>query len=100
MPITFYNEGVVDICRKLKGGEKMPRNDGTGPMGLGSMTGRGMGYCQSGITRTSGAGFCGRRVGRGNRRMFAAEPLSPQTLAEEKALLEQRIAEINALMPK
>ncbi len=28
-----------------KGGVLMPRFDGTGPAGMGSMTGRGMGYC-------------------------------------------------------
>jgi hypothetical protein len=48
----------------------MPRGDGTGPLGLGPMTGRGMGYC---------AGFpvpryinprWGFRRGRGFRRMY------------------------------
>jgi len=32
---------------------KMPRRDGTGPMGMGPMTGRGFGVC--------GSGFYGRR---------------------------------------
>lgn len=41
----------------------MPRGDGTGPMGQGPMTGRGIGYC-SGNTQAGfvGAGF---RMGRG-----------------------------------
>lgn len=29
----------------MKGGILVPRYDGTGPNGMGSMTGRGMGYC-------------------------------------------------------
>ena len=37
----------------MKGGIKMPRRDGTGPMGMGQMTGRGLGFC--------GNGFYGRR---------------------------------------
>ncbi len=57
----------------------MPRGDGTGPMGMGPMTGRGAGYCNGvaapgyadpvEFTRGFGCGF-GR--GRGFRRMFYA----------------------------
>ena len=48
----------------------MPSGDKTGPRGLGSMTGRGLGYCASysapGYTKGSGMGFGrGRRVGFG-----------------------------------
>jgi hypothetical protein len=57
----------------------MPLGDGTGPRGMGSMTGRGLGYCtgsgQPGYaTRVSGrggAGFnrgSGRGMGRGRGR--------------------------------
>ena len=50
----------------------MPRGDGTGPMGTGSMTGRGAGFCAgyavpgfiNGIPGRGGMGF-GRRRGRG-----------------------------------
>jgi hypothetical protein len=58
----------------------MPRGDGTGPMGLGPMTGRGSGYC-AGFTAPGFAnavfGFCGggrgvRGGGRGLRRMYPA----------------------------
>ena len=51
----------------------MPRGDGTGPMGYGPMTGRGMGYCVAvpgylnpgyGPGRGLGRGF-GRGLGRG-----------------------------------
>lgn len=53
----------------------MPRGDGTGPMGMGPVTGRGAGYCTGyaipGFANYEGAGF-GRRMGggRGFRRMF------------------------------
>lgn len=57
----------------------MPFGDGTGPMGLGPMTGRGMGYC-AGFQRPgfmnpySGRGFFGRGMGmgRGFRRWYRA----------------------------
>jgi hypothetical protein len=49
----------------------MPRGDGTGPGGLGSMTGRGLGYCAGystpGYTRGPGMGL-GRGFGRGRGR--------------------------------
>lgn len=35
----------------------MPYLDGTGPMGRGPMTGRGLGYCGAGAGRMAGAGF-------------------------------------------
>lgn len=46
----------------------MPRRDGTGPMGMGSITGRGAGYC-TGYTSSE---FTNRKFGfgRGNKRMF------------------------------
>jgi hypothetical protein len=55
----------------------MPRGDGTGPIGMGPMTGRGAGYC-AGFTAPgyanpvgyAGGFVCGFRRGRGFRRMF------------------------------
>ena len=48
----------------------MPRGDGTGPMGMGPMTGRGMGYCTGyAMPVYKNAGF-GMGRGRGFRRMF------------------------------
>lgn len=38
----------------------MPRRDGTGPMGMGPKSGRGMGSCSTGSNRGTG-----RRIGRG-----------------------------------
>ena len=48
----------------------MPRGDGTGPMGMGPMTGRGMGYC-AGVAAPgyAGCGF-GRGRGRGCRNKY------------------------------
>lgn len=56
----------------------MPRGDGTGPAGQGSMTGRALGYCagfsapgyaNSGFGRGFGMG-AGRGMGRGRRNWF------------------------------
>lgn len=46
----------------------MPRRDGTGPMGMGSMTGRGLGVCAGVNAPVYGGGLgrgCGRAFGRG-----------------------------------
>ena len=56
----------------------MPRGDGTGPMGMGPMTGRGAGFCAGfalpGYANPIGYGF-GFGRGRGFRRMFYATGL-------------------------
>jgi len=56
----------------------MPRGDGTGPMGMGPMTGRGAGFCAGfavpGYANPIGYGF-GFERGRGFRRMFYATGL-------------------------
>lgn len=97
----------------------MPRRDGTGPMGQGPLTGRGMGCCV-GVERTNrgfeyGMGFgrgLGRGLGRGNRmnprggrgyQDFFFVPgndsneNSPQykdMLVEQKAMLARQLAAI------
>lgn len=48
----------------------MPRRDGTGPLGMGPMTGRGMGYCAGFVTPAFGNAGFGTGRGRGFRRMF------------------------------
>ena len=63
----------------------MPGGDGTGPMGMGPMSGRGAGYCAGypvpgfmnpvGGRGFSGRGFRGRGGGRGRRNMFWATGL-------------------------
>ncbi|MGI6548430.1 MAG: DUF5320 domain-containing protein [Syntrophomonadales bacterium] len=90
----------------------MPRGDGTGPMGRGSMTGRGLGYCSGADSAGYGIGR-GMRPGRGSRRGIGRVPgrgmgrgfgrlgcpatAVPQKdlLQEEKRLLEHRLDLIN-----
>jgi hypothetical protein len=67
----------------------MPRGDGTGPAGMGSMTGRGAGFCAGygvpgylnpgvgwGFGPRGGRGFFGRGGGRGRRNWFWATGLT------------------------
>jgi hypothetical protein len=83
----------------------MPRGNGTGPMGLGPRTGRGLGYCSGyphpgymnpygfgrGLGRGWGRGF-GRGWGRGwgwpSRFDYPYSP-EPPTLKEEKEMLNK-----------
>ena len=84
----------------------MPFRDGTGPMGLGAGTGRGMGGCV-GTNPMAGAAplGLGLRRGRGcgggrgyGYRYFSAQP-SAETrraiLADQKQMLEQQLAAVN-----
>ncbi|MDD5018411.1 MAG: DUF5320 domain-containing protein [Eubacteriales bacterium] len=48
----------------------MPRGDGTGPMGMGPMTGRGAGYCTGYAAPGFANGGFGMGRGRGFRRMY------------------------------
>jgi hypothetical protein len=83
--------------------KEMPRRDGTGPIGQGAMTGRGMGICNGGdnIQYGYGVGY-GRRTKFNCRRGFsryygAGAPVFQQldSLKEQKELLERRLKEIN-----
>lgn len=78
----------------------MPGLNGTGPMGSGSMTGRGLGYCQTGIARAPRNSVFGCGFGRGNRRISAAYAPNAELLTQEKATLEKRIAEIDEFLKK
>ena len=55
----------------------MPRGDGTGPQGMGPMTGRGAGYCAGygvpGYMNSIGGGGLGRGFGRGRGGLDARE---------------------------
>ncbi|MBI9094413.1 MAG: DUF5320 domain-containing protein [Sphaerochaeta sp.] len=83
----------------------MPYRDGSGPMGQGPMTGRGMGPCAGGARlmggRGMGRGFGGRRgMGYGMGMGFAPPIYAAPTkemLLSEKAILE---AELQALEEK
>ncbi|WP_010243381.1 DUF5320 domain-containing protein [Acetivibrio cellulolyticus] len=86
----------------------MPRGDGTGPMGMGSMTGRGAGYCSGKVT--PGFANClggfgrGLGAGRGYRRMFYAtgvpgvlrNPVNNGQIYDEKAVLENQEENLEA----
>lgn len=84
--------------------KEMPFRDGTGPMGAGAGTGRGMGGCfGTNLSTNAGAFGMGMRRGRGcnhgfGYRNFVAQP-SAQTrravLADRKQLLEQQLAAVN-----
>jgi len=67
----------------------MPNNDGTGPQGMGAMTGRGLGPCGGGMRRGGSRGL-GR--GFGFRRGFT----TPVTLTKdkEKKILEADLKDI------
>jgi hypothetical protein len=100
----------------------MPRMDGTGPMGAGAMTGRGLGRCDSenvaearttptrgygmGYIRGCGRGFArgaGRGMGlgrgRGMGRGFAAGYVNPENrkdlLQRRKDILQERLSMVN-----
>ncbi|WZL72342.1 DUF5320 domain-containing protein [Clostridiaceae bacterium 35-E11] len=76
----------------------MARRDGTGPMGMGPMTGRGMGLCRSGKSRSgikAGFGY-GRGMGRcffyGNAAMDAE--VEKSMLQNERTVLEARLKDV------
>ena len=99
----------------------MPRGDGTGPMGMGPMTGRAAGYCAGYATPgfanpAGGRGFWGRGRGRGgwgfrngfgaggspgygSVPMTMAPPAAPQqeleALRQQAASLQNALNEIN-----
>ncbi len=64
----------------------MPRLNGTGPMGEGPMTGRGMGRCGNGMGMRLGYGC---RNGFGFRRFISPKNELSALEEEEKMLLEQ-----------
>ena len=88
----------------------MPRGDGTGPLGLGAITGRGLGLCRGaqggglGWGRGLGLALCaygvGKRLGRGHgcQRTGADQDHEGEAkrLSQLKADLEQRIELVNA----
>lgn len=80
----------------------MPRRDGTGPMGAGEMTGRGLGICTGvnatnyGIGLGQGLGLARRcGFGRGFSRKIVVDEVSSKTqkelLQEQKDILQNRL---------
>ena len=86
----------------------MSYRDGTGPMGQGPMTGRGMGPCAGGARLMGGRGM-GRGNGIGRGRGFGmgmgfvppvyAAP-TKERLQSEKAMLEAELKAINEQLTK
>ncbi|NLO10121.1 MAG: DUF5320 domain-containing protein [Clostridiales bacterium] len=85
----------------------MPRRDGTGPMGAGTMTGRGLGSCTGANTIKYGAGLgigiglglaCRHGYGRGLGRRLGINQISTKSskdlLLEQKELIQSRLEEI------
>jgi hypothetical protein len=76
-----------------KGGSFMPRGDGTGPMGIGSMTGRGAGYCNPGNRRQFvGRGFPGFPRSRYNSEL--SQENEKVYLSNQEALLENQLKQV------
>jgi hypothetical protein len=103
---------VIDICRKLsiivigichkliKEVFVMPGRDGTGPLGDGAMTGRGLGVCGSVSSLIYGRGL---GLGRGLNCRRVINPVyadSKEALTEQKAVLEARLEAINNQLNK
>ncbi|MDD4564473.1 MAG: DUF5320 domain-containing protein [Eubacteriales bacterium] len=82
----------------------MPRRDGTGPMGAGSRTGRGLGLCADVNAVRYGIGFgmglaCRRGFDRGFERRFTVNSASSKTqkelLHEQKTILQEQLEVID-----
>jgi hypothetical protein len=77
----------------------MPRRDGTGPLGQGAMTGRGLGLCTNSNNQTYGYGR-GFGLSRGNNCRRNTIQTNRNALTEQKKILEARLAEINKQLDK
>ena len=82
----------------------MPRRDGTGPMGAGSMTGRGLGLCTGANAVKYGAGLgmglglglaCRRGFGRGFAVIQTSSKTQKELLQEQKTMLQYRLTVID-----
>ena len=86
----------------------MPRRDGTGPMGAGSMTGRGLGTCTGADTTKFGTGYglglglglaCRRGFGRGLGRGIVVKQngsiTQKELLQEQRNVLKSRLEVID-----
>ena len=82
----------------------MPRMDGTGPMGLGPMTGRGLGPCgNGGRNGFAGRGFGGGRgrgfgmgLGLGARNFFGSSKDQLRALENQEKLIAEKLEAIKA----
>lgn len=84
----------------------MPRLDGTGPMGMGAKTGRGLGTCEGRRVSAFGFGrrgnFSGQRRGFRMRRNYLPEDYvdNKETLISEREYLQSRLEEIDKQIEK
>lgn len=87
----------------------MPGQNGTGPSGMGSRTGRGTGMCagtQAGAIAGNGRACRGRgrglgRCGNNNMAMAQNPELSQkESLVEQKEILQAQLAAVNAQLEK
>jgi len=69
----------------------MPRFDGTGPMGQGPRTGRGMGPCGGGLGYGRGRGF-GRGLGCKRFWDYSGDYARPITKKEESEMLKDEVS--------
>lgn len=78
----------------------MPRNDGTGPAGMGAMTGRGMGLCQGGFGRNVLGGRLGLGFRRGRRIRGIGIRFSNANIAlvSNKAVLERQKLRLETML--
>ena len=75
----------------------MPNMNGTGPQGMGAMTGRGLGPCGAGMRRGFGRGF-GRGMGFGWRaRSMQVLPIQQPAVITEKQEREMLEADLSDL---
>jgi len=75
--------------------KNMPRLDGTGPMGQGPRTGRGMGNCNGGIGYGFGRGYgCGCCDGYFGRMFYTKEERN-KLLNDRKEALENELKAVN-----
>lgn len=75
----------------------MPRRDGTGPLGLGAMTGGGFGNCNPNNNRLDlGRGFgCGNDFRRNMLSHSETSRTQRDVLTEQKSFLENRLEIVN-----
>lgn len=91
---------AADAKDKMKRRHDMPGKDGTGPMGMGMMAGRGLGPCGGGYAFGRGfgggfgrGGFCRRSGGTGFGWRRAASAMGPTREA-----LEEQIGYLESLL--
>jgi len=64
----------------------MPQGDGTGPAGMGPMTGRVMGFCAG----FNSPGFMNSGFGRGRGFAFRARTMQPQVIEQPQIITEKQ----------